>query len=73
VRPGSAFDVVGGAGGWTSRRQQRRWIEEIEVELRNTGQAVEVQVRESLFRWSAGASSAEMPALREEDPYDRHR
>ena len=55
VQLGSAFDVVG------ERRQvdfstdsRARWIEEeIEVELRNhKDETVEVQVRESLFRWS---------------------
>jgi len=55
VRLGSAFDVVG------SRRQvdfatdsRARWIEEeIEVEIRNhKEEAVEVQVREFLYRWS---------------------
>ena len=55
VKLGSAFDVVG------ERRQlsfdidtQARWLEEeIEVELRNhKSEAVEVQVRERLFRWA---------------------
>jgi len=55
VRLGSAFDVVG------ERRQvdfsidsKAHWMEEeIEVELRNhKDTAVEVQVRETLFRWS---------------------
>lgn len=55
VRLGSAFDVVG------ERRQvdfssdsKARWMEEeVEVELRNhKDEAVEVQVRETLFRWN---------------------
>jgi hypothetical protein len=55
IRLGSAFDVVG------ERRQvdfsvdtKARWMEEeIEVKLRNhKAQAVEVLVRESLYRWS---------------------
>jgi len=55
VKLGSAFDVVG------ERRQlafeidtKARWLEEeIEVELRNhKAEAVEVQVRERLFRWA---------------------
>lgn len=55
IRLGSAFDVVG------ERRQvdfradsQARWMEEeIEVQLRNhKDEAVQVQVRERMFRWS---------------------
>jgi hypothetical protein len=55
VKLGSAFDIVG------ERHQvafsvdtKARWMEEeIEIELRNhKAEAVEVQVRESLFRWA---------------------
>jgi hypothetical protein len=55
VRLGSAFDVVG------ERRQvdfssdsKARWMEEeVEVQLRNhKDEAVQVQVRETLFRWN---------------------
>lgn len=58
VKLGSAFDIVG------ERRQlsfnvdtKARWMEEeIQVELRNhKAEAVEVQVRENLFRWSGWA------------------
>src|SRR5690606_40325416 len=55
IRLGSAFDVVGERRQVDFRSDSRaRWMEEeIEVTLRNhKDEAVEVQVRESLFRWS---------------------
>jgi hypothetical protein len=55
VRLGSAFDVVGERKqvNFTSDSKARWMEEEIEVELRNhKDTAVEVQVRETLFRWS---------------------
>ncbi|MEO8307569.1 MAG: DUF4139 domain-containing protein [Pseudomonadota bacterium] len=55
VRLGSAFDVVGERKQLNfSSDSKARWMEEeIEVELRNhKDQAVEVQVRETLFRWN---------------------
>lgn len=55
VKLGSAFDVVGERKQVDFRSDSRaRWMEEeIEVTLRNhKDEAVEVQVREFLFRWS---------------------
>jgi hypothetical protein len=55
VRLGSAFDVVGDRRqlAFTSDSKAKWMEEEIEVELRNhKAEAVEVQVRETLFRWS---------------------
>lgn len=55
VKLGSAFDVVGERKQVDFRVDSRaRWMEEeIEVTLRNhKDQEVQVQVRESLFRWS---------------------
>jgi hypothetical protein len=55
VKLGSAFDVVGERRQVDFRSDSRaRWIEEeVEVTLRNhKDTAVEVQVREFLFRWS---------------------
>jgi hypothetical protein len=55
VRLGSAFDVVGERKQVNfSSDSKARWMEEeVEVELRNhKDTAVEVQVRETLFRWS---------------------
>jgi hypothetical protein len=55
VQLGSAFDVVGQRKQVDFRSDSRaRWMEEeIEVQLRNhKDQDVNVQVRESLFRWS---------------------
>ncbi len=55
VKLGSAFDVVGERRQVDFRIDSRaRWMEEeVEVTLRNhKEEAVEVQVRESLFRWS---------------------
>lgn len=55
VKLGSAFDVVGERRQVDFRTDSRaRWMEEeIEVQLRNhKDEAVEVQVREGLYRWS---------------------
>jgi hypothetical protein len=55
IKLGSAFDVVGERRQVDFRSDSRaRWMEEeIEVTLRNhKDEAVEVQVREALFRWS---------------------
>jgi hypothetical protein len=55
VRLGSAFDVVGNRRqvDFTSDSKAKWMEEEVEVELRNhKDEAVEVQVRENLFRWS---------------------
>ena len=55
VKLGSAFDVVGERKQVDFRSDgSARWLEEeIEVEVRNhKDEAVEVQVREFLFRWS---------------------
>jgi hypothetical protein len=56
VQLGSAFDVVGERKqvAFTNDSKARWMEEEVEVELRNhKDEAVEVQVRESLFRWSS--------------------
>jgi hypothetical protein len=55
VQLGSAFDVVGDRRqvDFTSDSKAKWMEEEVEVELRNhKDEAVEVQVRETLFRWS---------------------
>jgi hypothetical protein len=55
VKLGSAFDVVGDRRqvDFTSDTRARSMEEEIEVELRNRkDQPVDVQVRESLYRWT---------------------
>jgi hypothetical protein len=76
VKLGSAFDVVG------ERRQvefrldtSAKWIEEeIEVRVRNQkpDEAVEVVVKESLYRWSAWTITRKSHDFRKEDSRTAH-
>lgn len=70
VKLGSAFDVVGDRKQVDFRSDTRaRWMEEeIEVQLRNhKDEDVEVQVRESLFRWSGWEILSSTLPYRKED------
>jgi hypothetical protein len=70
VKLGSAFDVVGERRqvDFTSDSRARRMEEEIEVTLRNRkDQPVDVQVRESLYRWSGWTILANSQPFEKED------
>ncbi len=70
IKLGSAFDVVGERKQVDFRSNAaERWMEEeIEVTLRNhKEEAVEVQVREFLFRWSSAEVLSSSQAYQRED------
>jgi hypothetical protein len=70
VKLGSAFDVVGERRQVDFRIDSReRWMEEeIEVTLRNhKEEAVEVQVRESMFRWANWQMLSQSQQFQRED------
>jgi hypothetical protein len=70
VKLGSAFDIVGERKQLDYKSDVRaRWIEEeIEVEIRNhKDEAVEVQVREFLYRWTSWNVLTSSQAFEKED------